>query len=336
MSASLPQPRPLPKSPFLLGQGLLGALGAVLLFLSPEPWAPGTLLLVLLAVLAGTGLALVPFLWEALPRSREGSRPAVSGSPGSSVPPSSPAAGEIRWSELGEEIAALRGEVRALGESPPAGDREGVPGAPSGGGPLGALKVDVEALREGVEVLRSHQASRSFVEAGFLRQEERLRRLEARQEELYRLVRRIGPVGGPLATAGTEPPAAGILPGGRPGRPGEAEPAPGEPPPPAGEGAAEPEDLSLPTRLRVSAFLPPDQRVCLRGEGPGFPAARGVPLTMTGVGEWTWEGTLDHPSECELLLDDAVPSDLGRIRLYPGDDLILTPSFPAADEPADP
>ena len=330
MSASLPQPRPLPKSPFLLGQGLLGALGIVLLFLSPEPWAPGTLLLVLLAVLAGTGLALVPFLWEARPRSRVASRPVVSSSPGPSVPPSPPAAGEIRWSELGEEIAALRGEVRALGESPPAGNREGVPGAPSGEGSLGALQVAVEALREGVEVLRSHQASRSFVEAGFLRQEERLRRLEARQEELYRLVRRIGPVGGPLATAGTQPPTAGLPAG------GGAVPAPGEPPPPAGERAAEPEDLSLPTRLRVSAFLPPDQRVCLRGEGAGFPAAGGVPLTMTGVGEWTWEGTLDQPAECELLLDDAVPSDLGRIRLYPGDDLILTPSFPAADEPADP
>lgn len=324
MTSSAPQPRPLPKFPFLLAQGLLVAFGAFLLFFAPEPFAAGTLFLVLLAVLVGTGLALVPFLWGVRPRRAADVRRA------SPIPAPAPAPEGERWAELGEELAALRSAVDALAERGPAEGAESW--SPRVEESLAALGRDLETLREEVQVLRSHQASRSFVETGLLRQEELLRRLESRQEEVYRLVRRIGPLGGPLAPGGgaAAAPAAPPPPADAP----EAAPAPGRSasaadPPAAGppEPAPEPEETSLPTRLRVSAFLHPENRICLRGEGGGLSPEEGVPLTMTGVGEWTWEGVLDEPLECELRLNDAMPSDLGRLRLFPGDDLTLAPSF---------
>lgn len=330
MSPSAVQSRPLPKFPFLLVQGLLVALGAFLLFFSPQPVSAGILLVVLLAVLVGTGVALVPFLW----RGRSGSPRAVPRTPRPAPASPAPSQGERAWwAEIGEAIVGLRAAVEALREGERAEGERDKASAPRAEESLAALGRDLETLRDEVQVLRSHQASRSFVETGLLRQEEWLRRLESRQEEIYRLVRRTGSCGGPVAVGPASAPDPGISPASGREVPGPAGPGAGEP---RGGGARsepapEPEEASLFTRLRVSAFLPSGSRVCLRGEGGGLSADEGLPLAMTGVGEWTWEGGLDDPLECELRLDDAVPSDLGRIRLYPGDDLTLTPSFGDAD-----
>lgn len=81
------------------------------------------------------------------------------------------------------------------------------------------------------------------------------------------------------------------------------------------------------SQLTISAFIGIQNKIYLRGKGPGLSQETGLLLPMTGIGEWEWEESLKETATVEIFLNDQTPSDLGQITLSPGEKILLHPTF---------
>jgi len=102
---------------------------------------------------------------------------------------------------------------------------------------------------------------------------------------------------------------------------------------PAGEASAPPTSGSgasprvRPAHLIVSAFVGGTQRIYIRGDGPGMSEDHGIPLTMSGIGEWSWVSPLDEAFRFTLWLDNKTADQNGEMTLEPGERKVVEPRF---------
>ncbi len=82
-----------------------------------------------------------------------------------------------------------------------------------------------------------------------------------------------------------------------------------------------------PAHLVVSAFVGVSSRVFIRGNGPGLSPEEGVPLTMSGIGEWSWTHPIEEAVEFSLWLDDKKPAKNAPFQIQPGERKVVEPKF---------
>ncbi|MGF1531412.1 MAG: hypothetical protein ACFCU4_08630 [Puniceicoccaceae bacterium] len=81
------------------------------------------------------------------------------------------------------------------------------------------------------------------------------------------------------------------------------------------------------TRLVITAFVGINNKIFLRGSGGGLNVETGIPLSITGIGEWEWKTELSEPIQCEVWLNDKIPASNHPITLKPGDKSSFQPEF---------
>lgn len=189
--------RKTPKTPFLVGNVLLAALGVSLVFFGENPWSLTTVLLVILCLALGGLLTLLPFLldqfaWLNFNRSR-----------------SAQASVNLRGAfdkadELLEELQARREEenpLRLVSERLPDLVEEKLGEALERNlqktderpseilrqlGPLSGVAKDLEKLRDDLRILSAHAVTREYVETGLTRLSEEIGRIETKLDEWRR------------------------------------------------------------------------------------------------------------------------------------------------------
>lgn len=83
------------------------------------------------------------------------------------------------------------------------------------------------------------------------------------------------------------------------------------------------------TRLYAHAMIGMRNRLYIRGDGPALSWEKGLPMELTGIGEFAWSvDDLEEPIEVTVLLNDRLQAEEGPVRLNPGDALRILPSFP--------
>lgn len=105
----------------------------------------------------------------------------------------------------------------------------------------------------------------------------------------------------------------------------DAAPEAEKPPPGAGGGSAT--SRVRPAHLIVSAFVGGSQRIYIRGDGPGMSREHGIPLTMSGIGEWSWVSPLEEPFRFTLWLDNKTADRNGELTIGPGERKVVEPRF---------
>lgn len=107
-------------------------------------------------------------------------------------------------------------------------------------------------------------------------------------------------------------------------RPVDSASSKNEPQPPTSQ---KPASKHKPAHLVVSAFVGVSSRVFIRGNGPGLSPEEGVPLTMSGIGEWSWTHPIEEAVEFSLWLDDKKPAKNAPFQIHPGERKVVEPKF---------
>ncbi|MFP4353403.1 MAG: hypothetical protein ACLFRP_10075 [Puniceicoccaceae bacterium] len=213
-----------PKTPFVVGNILLAALAAALVFFGPEPFSMNTVLMVALCLFTGGLLTLLPFLLDQfailnVQRSRV-TQAAVNLK--GALERSEGILAELR--ERGSEDSPLRvvaerlpelvetklAEALARADAGAAGKREEIR---SGIESLRPVPDALERLHDDVRTLSAHAATRERVATGLDRLSEEIDGINVRIEEL----RRLRLFGTPAGTGPVETPPEGSVPAGPPG-----------------------------------------------------------------------------------------------------------------------
>jgi len=360
MSQSQTKIRRTPKTPFFLGNLILLFFAIYLVFFGPDPWSMSTVLLVVLCVFTGGILSILPFLLDQWVVANLNRMRALQVGMNLRVALDRSEKVTEKLEEIQREDSPVRLIAERLPELVETKLLEAQAKADSDATRhRGIIRDQLENLTRNaaslepqqnlLESIAAHYATREYLETGITRIREDLHKISVQVGEVQRIYTSTRPVPVPekkgTNSADVVEPALSkpdyvktekserTRPYWQRDRTSPTETtATKETPSPKNSSTKTTEKEKTTTKakestLTVSSFIGIQNKIYLRGNGPGLNPGKGILLQVTGIGEWQWKGELEQPMKCELWLNDEKSAKEGEITLQPGEKKTVQPSF---------